>query len=60
MSGYPLGSPELRQHVHNMVELALWRPPPIHEGIFRKTGCVIPKSITDLASDDTWRRWGML
>ena len=57
MAGYPLGSPELRQHVHNMVERAL---KPVHQGILRATGFVVPDRIAHLETDETWRRWGML
>lgn len=44
MSGYLLGSPELRQHVHEVVEFALW---PVNKTIFRESGYVLPFFVPD-------------
>lgn len=54
MAGYPLGSPGLREHVHEVVQFALW---PVHKGILHRTGYVIPTAITDLAPAEYWGDW---
>lgn len=48
MAGYPLGSADLRQHVHEVVEFALW---PVNKTVLRETGYVVPDWVPDEAAD---------
>ncbi|MCV7174857.1 hypothetical protein [Mycolicibacterium sphagni] len=53
--GYQLGSPELREHVREVVERAMFaKNHPVHEGLLRTTGLSVPARVVPRGLDRLW------